>query len=97
LGGTSYVWVKVHYYKPGSSPEEGDGWVTKNNTTTVSKTIPTNSKVLSSNSTLKQYEQLINVRYIYNYLKNNDWSNNAIYATLGNMEAESYMNPGKWQ
>lgn len=59
LNGTSYVWVKVHYYKSGSTIEDGVGWVTKNNTATVSTTIPTKSKVLSSNSSLKQYEQVM--------------------------------------
>lgn len=97
LNGTSYVWVKIHYYKTGTTTKEGDGWVTVNNTSTVSTTVPTKSKVLSSNSSLKQYQQLINARYIHNYLKNNGWSNNAIYAVLGNMEAESYINPGKWE
>ena len=97
LNGTSYVWVKVHYYKSGSTLEDGVGWVTKNNTVTVSTSIPKKAKVLNSNSSLKQYEQLINARYIHNYLKNNDWSDNAIYAVLGNMEAESYINPGKWE
>lgn len=97
LGGTSYVWVKVHYYKTGSSHEEGNGWVTVKNTMVVSTTVPTKSNVLSSNSSLKQYEQLINARYIHKYLKDNGWSNNAIYAILGNMEVESYINPGKWE
>lgn len=91
LNGTSYVWVKVHYYKSGSTLEDGVGWVTKNNTVTVSTSIPKKAKVLNSNSSLKQYEQLINARYIHNYLKNNDWNDNAIYAVLGNMEAESYI------
>lgn len=97
LNGTSYVWVKVHYFKTGTTTEEGDGWVTVKNTTTISTTIPTKSKVLNSNSSLKQYEQLINARYIHNYLKGNNWSDNAIYAVLGNMEAESTINPGKWE
>jgi len=93
LNGTSYVWVKVHYYKLGDTTEEGGGWVTAANTTVVSTTVHT------SNSNLKQYESLKNARYIYDYLYDdgNGWSSNDIYAILGNMEQESFINPGKWE
>lgn len=40
---------------------------------------------------------LTNARYIYKYLKDKGWSANAIYAILGNMEAESKINPGRWE
>ena len=96
LNGTSYVWVKVHFYKS-DTQEEGDGWVTQSNTKTVSTSVPDKSKVYSSNLPLKQYQMLTNARYIYKYLKNQSWTKNAIYAILGNMEAESYINPGKWE
>lgn len=97
LGDTSYEWVKVHYYPYGTSTSEGEGWVTVSNTTVVSTVTPTKSKVLNSNYLLKQHERLINARYIHKYLKDNGWSNNAIYAMLGNMEEESSINPGKWE
>lgn len=97
LGETSYVWVKVHYYQSSTKPAtEGDGWVTTTHATIISTTKPSKSDTFFSNSRLKQHEMLTNARYIYNYLKNAGWGNNAIYAMLGNMEAESTINPGVW-
>ena len=26
LNGVSYIWTKVHYYKVGTTTQEGDGW-----------------------------------------------------------------------
>lgn len=98
LDGTSYVWVKVHYYRSSTNPaEEGDGWVATANAPVVSTTVPSKSDTFSSNSHLKQHERLANARYIYKYLSDNGWKSNAIYAALGNMEKESTINPGKWQ
>lgn len=97
LNGTSYVWVKVHYYQSTTKPAtQGEGWVTTTHATPVSTSVPSMSDTYFSNSYLNQYEMLVNARYIYEYLKNNGWKNNAIYATLGNMEAESTINPGVW-
>lgn len=42
-------------------------------------------------------EQEVNAQYIYSYLKNKGWSINAIAGMLGNIQAESSMNPGRWQ
>lgn len=42
-------------------------------------------------------EMAVNARYIFSALKVQGWSVNAISAMLGNMEAESTMNPGRWQ
>ena len=42
-------------------------------------------------------EMKINAKYIYNYLTFSAWSLNAIAAVLGNMQAESTINPGRWQ
>lgn len=95
LNGTNYEWVQVHYYK--NTGEEGAGWVAKRLTTQVSTSVPTKSMVINSNAELKQYQMLINARYIFNYLRNSGWSKNAIYAVLGNMEQESWINPGKTQ
>lgn len=97
LNGTSYVWVKVHYYTKDRPSKEGEGWVTVNNTAIVSTTVPIKQQVNSSNTVLKQSDRLTNARYIYKFLKDNGWSSNAIFAILGNMEAESYMSPGSWQ
>ncbi|WP_299229340.1 phage tail tip lysozyme [uncultured Bacteroides sp.] len=97
LNGTSYVWVKVHYYRSNAKPAtEGEGWVTTTHATAVSRTVPSISSTFFSNSYLNQYEMLVNARYIYKYLRDNGWSSDAIYATLGNMEAESTINPGVW-
>ena len=38
-----------------------------------------------------------NARYIYSFLSNAGWSLNAISAILGNMQAESSINPGRWE
>ncbi len=99
LKGTSYVWVKVCYYKINSdnSTTTGNGWVAKSATTQVSNTVPSKSSTYSSNSVLTQNKMLVNATYIYNYLSNKGWSNNAICALLGNMETESSINPGRWQ
>lgn len=97
LNGTSYVWVKVHYYCSNTKPAtEGDGWVTTTHATAISTTSPTAAATYFSNSYLLQYKMLTNARYIYNYLKNENWSDNAIFAALGNMESESTINPGVW-
>lgn len=97
LNGTSYVWVKVHYYCSSTKPAtEGDGWVTTTHATAISTASPTVAATFFSNSLLQQYKMLTNARYIYNYLKNNNWSDDAIFAVLGNMEAESTINPGVW-
>lgn len=98
LNGTTYVWVKVHYYNvKDDSTDEGSGWVTKKYTTQVSTTVPSKSSIHSSNSLLKQNQMLTNARYIYKYLNDEGWESNAIYAIIGNMEEESTINPGRWQ
>ena len=44
------------------------------------------------------YEQMsLNAKYIYSYLTKEGWTINAISALLGNMQAESSINPGRWQ
>jgi surface antigen len=46
-------------------------------------------------------EMKINARYIWNYLgsrqEENKWTLNAVAGMLGNMQAESTINPGRWQ
>lgn len=53
--------------------------------------------VISSNVELKLHQSFINARYIFQFLSNQGWSDNAIFAILGNMETESWINPGKWE
>lgn len=46
---------------------------------------------------LTQDEMNTNARYIYLALTAQGWTINAISALLGNMQAESSINPGRWQ
>lgn len=46
---------------------------------------------------LTQSQMEVNALYIYSYLKHEGWSDNAIAGLLGNMQAESSINPGRWQ
>lgn len=50
-----------------------------------------------TSNALTQSQMEVNALYIYSYLKNNGWSDNSIAALLGNMQAESTINPGRWQ
>ena len=55
---------------------------------------------VSGNRYLTQGEMENNALIIYDYLRNKvetPWSKNAICALLGNMQAESTINPGRWQ
>lgn len=51
----------------------------------------------SSSRALSASEMQVNAKYIFSYLSNEGWSVNAIMALLGNMQAESSLNPGRWQ
>lgn len=46
---------------------------------------------------LTQEEMEINATYIYNYLGSLGWTPNAIAGLLGNLHAESTINPGRYQ
>ena len=46
---------------------------------------------------LSAAEMQTNAVYIYSSLLNSGWSVNAIAAMLGNIQAESSINPGRWQ
>lgn len=46
---------------------------------------------------LSKSEQETNATYIYNYLGARGWTVNAIAAALGNFQAESTINPGRYQ
>ena len=51
----------------------------------------------NTSNALNQSQMEVNALYIYSYLKHEGWSENAIAAVLGNMQAESSINPGRWQ
>lgn len=46
---------------------------------------------------LSESEMKVNAKYIYSFLNNAGWTVNAISALLGNLQAESTINPGRWQ
>lgn len=50
-----------------------------------------------TSNALSQSQMEVNALYIYSYLKHEGWSENSIAALLGNMQAESTINPGRWQ
>lgn len=52
---------------------------------------------IAKNSPLTQAEMENNAKEVFYDLKSRGWSNEAIAATLGNMQAESLINPGAWQ
>lgn len=106
LSGTTYTWIKVTYYYEGPNDAylettEATGWVAQENTALVSSDTPSKDFVYSNNKSLSQNKRLANARYIHNYLRSlsssKRWTSNAICAMLGNMEAESGINPGSWQ
>lgn len=39
----------------------------------------------------------VNAKYIYKYLSAKGWTKESVAALLGNMQAESSINPGRWQ
>jgi hypothetical protein len=53
--------------------------------------------LFSESEPLSESEMTVNAKYIYSALTNNGWSINAISGMLGNMQAESTINSGRWQ
>lgn len=51
----------------------------------------------NTSNTLNQSQMEVNATYLYNALTSRGWSINAIAGILGNMQAESSINPGRWQ
>lgn len=51
----------------------------------------------SESSALSEAQMKLNAEYIKGFFSMQGWSINAIAAILGNIEAESSMNPGRWQ
>ena len=50
-----------------------------------------------SSSPCNYEQQKVNALYIYSFLSDEGWTINSIAALLGNMQAESSINPGRWQ
>lgn len=46
---------------------------------------------------MKKFTKEENAEYIYNFLSSTGWSDNAIFALLGNADCESKLNPDCWQ
>ena len=53
--------------------------------------------IISSNKSLSRAEALDNAKYIAEYFLDLGWTLNAVCGMLGNMERESWINPGVWQ
>jgi hypothetical protein len=53
--------------------------------------------VWGESEALTQDEMNRNASYIFSYLVREGWTNNAIAGLLGNLQAESTINPGRWQ
>lgn len=51
----------------------------------------------NESQTLTKAEQQVNVAYIYTFFTQQGWTLNAIAALCGNMQAESALNPGRWE
>lgn len=56
-----------------------------------------NRRVYVSNTNLTSYEMRVNAQYILDYLCSCGWTKNAVCGMLGNMESESFINPGRWE
>lgn len=53
--------------------------------------------LFTSSSGLTEAQMQVNAKYISNYFYFKGWTLNAIAGLLGNLQAESSMNPGRWQ
>lgn len=51
----------------------------------------------NTSALLTDSEMSVNAKYIYFSLSSKGWTINSISAILGNMQAESSINPGRWQ
>lgn len=52
---------------------------------------------VGTSEALNTGQMQVNAEYIYSYLIDKGWTTNAIAGMLGNLQAESSMNPGRWQ
>ena len=51
----------------------------------------------NESSSLSEAEMKVNAIYIYEFFFQQGWTVNAMAGILGNMQAESALNPGRWQ
>lgn len=51
----------------------------------------------SESEPLTENQMKVNAEYIYKYLAAKGWTMSAVAGMLGNMQAESSINPGRWQ
>ena len=51
----------------------------------------------NTSNSMGRDKQQYNAKYIWYALQNNGWTLNAVCGMLGNMQAESAINPGRWQ
>jgi surface antigen len=74
------------------------GIASKNDVTSSNASLGTNIlKEDFSNVNQISEEMKKNAAYIWQYLGNKGWTLNAVAGLLGNMQAESTINPGRWQ
>ena len=52
---------------------------------------------IGESEALNESQMLLNAMYIRSYLIDKGWTLNAICGMLGNLQAESSINPGRWQ
>jgi len=52
---------------------------------------------IGESNPLSTEQMTVNAKYIKSYLEEKGWTVNAIAGMLGNLQAESTMNPGRWQ
>ena len=95
--GVEQEWINIRYYnqEDEANPENMgwiEGWVVKEYTRNMPEKEPEKDDLRKDDVKLSQAEMLIEGRYIYRYLSERGWSDNAIFATLGNLEKESYLN-----
>lgn len=57
----------------------------------------TKDQVINKNAYLSQADRYVNARYIMQYFKAKGWTLNAVAGMVGNMDAESHVNPGIWE
>jgi len=96
--GNTLDWIRVRYFnqKDEEHPETWewiDGWVAKKFTYECPKNPPGKNELHCVDNYISQEQMLANARYVRRKLLEAGWSINAVYAILGNMEKESYINP----
>lgn len=87
------AWTGIFYTIEGDRVHVTRGFITDVEFGVIDVT----ANIISSNERLTIEEMLPNAKYILKYLTARGWTRNAVCGMLGNMQTESYMNPGVWQ